>query len=46
MSNNTYKTKNEPIKGYLPNSEEKLSLKKCLNDMSSKSIETAFNHLE
>ena len=39
MSNNTYKTKNEPIKGYLPNSEEKLSLKKCLNDMSSKTIE-------
>ena len=39
MSNNTYKTKNEPIKGYLPNSEEKLSLKKCLNEMSSKTIE-------
>ena len=26
MSNNTYKTKNEPIKGYLPNSNERLKI--------------------
>ena len=39
MSNNTYKTKNEPIKGYLPNSDEKLSLKKQLKEMTSKEIE-------
>ena len=39
MSNNTYKTKNEPIKGYLPNSNERLSLKKQLKKMSSEVIE-------
>ena len=39
MSNNTYKTKNEPIKDYLPNSDEKLSLKKRLEEMSSEEIE-------
>ena len=39
MSNNTYKTKNEPIKGYLPNSDEKLSLKNRLKEMSSEVIE-------
>ena len=27
MSKTTYNTKNEPIKSYLPNSKEKLSLK-------------------
>ena len=39
MSNKTYHTKNEPIKSYLPNSEEKLSLKKKLAELSSKIID-------
>ena len=39
MSKTTYNTKNEPIKSYLPNSKEKLSLKKCLEEMSSNLIE-------
>ena len=39
MSKTTYNTKNEPIKSYLPNSKEKLSLKKCLDEMSSNLVE-------
>ena len=38
MSDKTYHTKNEPIKSYLPKSDEKMSLKKKLTKMSSEII--------